>query len=111
MSQLQNVGILIGAIGGTVGGIGGVLSIVKWVQEQGDRSRKNRALRLHRVREAAYQRLIEQYEDSLSSGDGRAVLEVPPHHRRHVLRAVREGRLAWTEFANLVCLPARAFDA
>jgi hypothetical protein len=75
-------------------------------------NQRDRKLKLLKERaDAAYEWLISAYEINLSVGDGRRVLEVPPEHRIFVVRAVREGRLAWTGFENMVGLPRASIDA
>lgn len=76
---------------------------------QNQRDRRGRLLK--EEVDAAYHQLIAAYEENLSMGDGRRVLEVPPEHRSLIVRAVRERRLAWTGFDNYVGLPSSSIDA
>src|SRR5437870_2358785 len=85
------------------------LLITAYTFTQNQRDRKGK-LRKERA-DAKYESLISAYEMDLSVGEGRRVREVPPGHRRLVVRAVREGRLAWTGFENVVGLPRTSVDA
>jgi hypothetical protein len=96
MSTLQNIGILLGAIGG-------VITIYKFVQEQTDRHRK----RSKDAEDAAFDQWATAYEMSLGGGDGGLLLEVPNDELRYATRAVREGRLVWSGFP-MVALPSHS---
>ena len=84
-----------------------LIAAYTFMQNQRDRNVKRRKERA----DAVYEWLISAYEMNLSVGEGRRVLEVPPEHRIFVVRGVREGRLAWTGFENMVGLPRTSIDA
>ncbi|HXJ23823.1 MAG TPA: hypothetical protein VMT03_26755 [Polyangia bacterium] len=84
-----------------------LLTAYTFMQNQRDRRLKV----LKERADAVYEWVISAYEMNLSEGEGRRVLEVLPEHRVFVVRAVREGRLAWTGFENMVGLPRASLDA
>lgn len=84
-----------------------LLTAYTFMQNQRERKGRRRKERA----DAIYERLVLAYEMELSVGEGRRVREVPPEHRRFVVRAVREGRLVWTGFENVIGLPRTSIDA
>jgi hypothetical protein len=105
---LQNLGIAVAAATGVATLI---LTSIRFVQEQIDRRRKSRTERRQGVRDALYERWVSGYEKVLVSSDEHLLLDVPPRFHRLASRAVREGHLAWSGWANKVTLPRRNIDA
>jgi hypothetical protein len=99
MGTLQNIGILLGAIGG-------IITIYKFVQEQGDRRRK----RSKDAEDAAFDEWATAHEMFLGGGDGGLLLEVPDDEMRYATRAVREGRLVWSGFPRMIALPLQSAE-